>query len=184
MKDFLNQDKIKNEIKRRISYNPQTRELLWKRRDKPYFDTNFAGKNCTQKWVSKTKYKMSVTKISLFGRTVAINGGRLAWFLHYGQWPEYTIDHINKNSWDHRIDNLRDVTQRDNNLNKATYKCNRTGYRGVSKKAGKYWARISLDGVTYRLGYYDTPEGAARAYDSKAKDLLGDSATLNFPDEP
>ena len=183
IRDFLNQEKIKNEIKRRISYNPITGELLWKQRGSKFFDDNYAGKSCLQTWVCKDGYKMSITKPTLFGRTVSIMGGRLAWFLYYDDWPKYTIDHINKNSLDHRIDNLRDVTQKENNSNKGAYKCSTTGFRGVSKMAGKYWARISLDGVTYRLGYHDTPEEAARAYDKKAKDLLGDRATLNFPDE-
>jgi len=112
VKDFLDQEEIKNEIKRRISYNPVTGELIWKQRGSIFFDDNYAGKSCLQTWVCKDGYKMSVTKPTLFGRPVSIMGGRLAWFLYYGDWPKHTIDHINKNSLDHRIENLRDVTQK------------------------------------------------------------------------
>ena len=35
---------------------------------------------------------------------------RLAWLYVYGKWPELTIDHINRNPSDNRIQNLRDVT--------------------------------------------------------------------------
>lgn len=47
---------------------------------------------------------------------------RVAWALHYGKWPEHTIDHINREKTDNRISNLRDVPQAVNNLNKGSYK--------------------------------------------------------------
>lgn len=34
---------------------------------------------------------------------------RIVWFLHYGKFPLYEIDHINRNKLDNRIENLRDV---------------------------------------------------------------------------
>jgi len=34
---------------------------------------------------------------------------RLAWLMHYGKFPDFTIDHINHNPGDNRISNLRDV---------------------------------------------------------------------------
>jgi hypothetical protein len=43
---------------------------------------------------------------------------RLAWFYVHGAWPTHTIDHINRVRTDNRIANLRDVTMRENNLNK------------------------------------------------------------------
>lgn len=46
---------------------------------------------------------------------------RVAWALHYGNWPEYTIDHINRDPSDNRIENLRDVPQFVNNTNKSKY---------------------------------------------------------------
>lgn len=46
---------------------------------------------------------------------------RVAWALHYGKWPEHTIDHINRIKTDNRISNLRDVPQSVNNTNKGKY---------------------------------------------------------------
>ena len=47
---------------------------------------------------------------------------RVAWALHHGDWPEHTIDHINRDRSDNRLENLRDVPQAVNNTNKSAYK--------------------------------------------------------------
>lgn len=58
----------------------------------------------------------------LYHRGRAYMTHRVAWALHHNKWPEHTIDHINRNSLDNRIENLRDVTQAINNSNKSDYK--------------------------------------------------------------
>jgi hypothetical protein len=48
---------------------------------------------------------------------------RVAWALHYNKWPQHTIDHINRDGTDNRLENIRDVPQCVNNSNKSkTYK--------------------------------------------------------------
>jgi hypothetical protein len=56
---------------------------------------------------------------------------------------------------------------------------------GKKPRLTKPWsARISPGGrVQKRLGYYDTPEEAARAYDRAARKMLPSGAYLNFPDK-
>lgn len=39
---------------------------------------------------------------------------RVVWFLFYGEWPYFEIDHINRDRTDNRIHNLRDVTHKTN----------------------------------------------------------------------
>lgn len=59
-------------------------------------------------------------------------------------------------------------------------------YVGVHwHKENKKWvAQIRpKDRKICHLGYFDTEEEAARAYDRKARELYGDKARLNFPDE-
>ena len=58
-----------------------------------------------------------------------------------------------------------------------------TGYMGVKQRDQKWGAEIYKDRQYYYLGRYDTPEDAARARDAKARELYGDKARLNFPDE-
>lgn len=60
----------------------------------------------------------------------------------------------------------------------------RSGYRGVSHHDSGLWrARMFIGGKQTLVGYFATPEEAAYAYDKAARELLGDRARLNFPEE-
>jgi len=57
-----------------------------------------------------------------------------------------------------------------------------SGFRGVYlKKNGRFAAEITYQGRKQYLGTYDTPEEAAREYDTWAQRIYGDIARLNFP---
>ena len=58
----------------------------------------------------------------LYHRGRSYMAHRVAWALYYNKWPEHTIDHINRDGADNRVENLRDVTQAINNSNKSAYK--------------------------------------------------------------
>jgi hypothetical protein len=60
--------------------------------------------------------------IRIFHRSRQFQAHRIAWALYYNKWPEYTIDHINRDGADNRVENLRDVPQSVNNNNKSAYK--------------------------------------------------------------
>jgi hypothetical protein len=80
---------------------------------------------------------------------------RLAWFLHHGQWPSHTIDHIDGNKLNNRLSNLRDVTVADNIGNNRTRKrCKLNpqlphGVRQIRLPSGavRYMATCSRGGV-------------------------------------
>lgn len=88
----------------------------------------------------------------------------LAWFYMTGEWPTHQVDHRNRDSLDNTWDNLRESTHSFNNFNKAVYKNNRLGIRGVSQvKSGAYVAKIRKDNKTYHLGSFSTLKQAIRA---------------------
>jgi hypothetical protein len=88
------------------------------------------------------------------------------------------VDHINRNVFDNRRENLRVCTVAENNRNRKP----RNKYKGVSfhKCKNKYSANICYRSKTHYIGDYSTPEEAAQAYDIKAKELFGEFAYLNF----
>lgn len=89
---------------------------------------------------------------------------RLAWLYMTGQWPNI-IDHINKNRADNRWSNLREVTPRESNLNRKTFKTNKSGVKGVSwsKQHSCWQATVRINGKLYHLGFYTNIALAAAA---------------------
>jgi hypothetical protein len=74
------------------------------------------------------------------------------------------VDHINGLGLDNRRANLRICTQNDNAKNQVVHRINRLGRIGVTQhRGGRFVARIVHNGITYRLGYYATPEEASAA---------------------
>ncbi len=96
---------------------------------------------------------------------------RVVWFLHYGEWPEECIDHINGVRSDNRVENLRSVSKRVNIKNSKIRSDNSTGVTGVSfdKSRGRYTASLRVNGVDLRLGRFKTIEEAAAAVKAARK---------------
>ena len=94
---------------------------------------------------------------------------RVAWLMTYGHWPLKCIDHINRDSSDNRIENLRDVDQSTNMFNVGMRKHNTSGFKNVRRKRNKWVAEIVVGGRQQYLGAFDTPQAAALAvYQAKA----------------
>ncbi len=95
--------------------------------------------------------------------------------------PGFQVDHINENKLDNRRQNLRPATNQQNQNNRGPNRNSSSGFKGVSWHVRqKMWhAKIGVGGKRIHLGYFDTPEEAAAAYDRAAKEYHGEFARIN-----
>jgi hypothetical protein len=91
------------------------------------------------------------------------------------------IDHINHDTLDNKRGNLRLCTKSQNMMNKKCYHNNTSGYKGVhwNPQNSKWRAQIQFNKKKKHLGYYNTPQDAAMAYDCVASKMYGEYALLN-----
>src|ERR1044072_8862421 len=153
------------EISKLLKYDPETRKLFWLPRPVEMFtgggktsqthiartwNTRFAGKEAFQAdlhgylsgRIFKTLYRAH----------------RIAWLLHYGEWPTHQVDHINGDRSDNRLENLRDVPASDNRKNQKLRSKNTSGSYGVhwDQSRGRWCARIGHK----HLGRFDSKDEA------------------------
>jgi hypothetical protein len=103
-------------------------------------------------------------------RTIKINGKsmqahRIIWLYVYGHFPSNVVDHKNRNASDNRLNNLRNVSQKDNAQNIALPKHNKSGHIGVSwvKTHNSWTVYVKVDGKNKWLGYYKDLKQAVTA---------------------
>ena len=93
------------------------------------------------------------------------------------------VDHIDRDGLNCQRHNMRIGTRSQNMANRST-PGSASGYRGVyANRVGTWIVQIRHNGHLHSGGTYDTAEEAARAWDRLAKELHGEFAVLNFPEE-
>jgi hypothetical protein len=95
-------------------------------------------------------------------------------------------DHINHDGLDNRRANLRLATLTENRRNTRTLTISKLSrFKGVTldNKSKKWVSRITVNGRTHALGYFDSEESAAKAYDDAAKKMFQSFCCPNFAEE-
>ncbi len=117
-----------------------------------------------------SRYKDKYISVCIRGERYSLH--RLIWAYHYGGvgLEEYDIHHTDGNKENNRVENLI-FTMKEEHIRKHTQEyyegkkptTNTSGYVGVVKSRGKYVSRVCVEGKTYFLGEYETPEEAYAA---------------------
>ncbi len=156
MKQMPSQEKI-FEL---FEYDESTGGLIWKPIDRSKFRSPaaFASFN------SRCLGKIAGYEKPLEYRLIRIEGQgyfahRLIWVYFYGDGSlpqDMQIDHIDQNKRNNRIDNLRLVTNRENQMNRPISKNNKSGIIGVRlvKKTGLWRAYIQSRKNSIYLGEF------------------------------
>lgn len=137
-------------------------------------------------WLNQWKWITQQNKKTIFYATrTRWNGSGLTTIrmhrLILGVGKGEQVDHINGDGLDNRRCNLRVCSQQENTFNKRKSENKSSKYKGVSwKKQAKKWvARITINRKLTNLGYFNTQESAAHAYNEMAMKYYGEYAKLN-----
>lgn len=110
--------------------------------------------------------KEKYIKVVIHGETYYAH--RLIFLWHFGYMPDY-IDHIDRNGFNNRIENLRVCTPSENQGNS-----NRGPLRGIEKHGRKYRVRIGTNEGKIELGSYDLLDDAIIARDKGYRAYYGE----------
>ena len=123
-----------------------------------------AGKRSASPWVN------GYMAISIKG--VKYLEHRIVFYMVHEYFPK-TVDHINGDKTDNRIENLRAATYSENQCNVPLASNNVSGHKGVTfyKRINKWRAQIAFRKVVKHLGYFETKELAVE-FIELARDML------------
>lgn len=150
-----------------LRYDPATGQMYWR----VSRGTRAVGDVAGNKRIDGYVY-IKIDRV-LYRRT------RLIWLYLHGRWPREHVDHINRNTPDDRLENLREATRSQNLGNRKINKNNSTGFKGVHERNGRFRAYINEGGRRINVGSYATAHEAGAAYFVKAQELFGEFARLS-----
>ncbi|OYD77979.1 UNVERIFIED_ORG: AP2 domain-containing protein [Burkholderia sp. CF145] len=155
------------ELRRVLRYVPSTGKLFWKERlcRSVPAGSEAGGIDPTTGYL----------RVGVFGTIIYAH--RIAWALHYGEWPDTILDHRDRCRTNNRIRNLRKADSSSNQAN-ANRSSNASGYRGVywHPVCKKWFSSIQKNGKTRHLGMFSDPVEAAAAYQAAAREMHGEFA--------
>ena len=163
-------------LRQLLRYEPGTGKLFWRERGPEWFTRGGSAAAWNDAFAGREAFTADdgagYRQGSIFDQSFRAH--RIAWAISYGVWPQNHIDHINGDKSDNRLCNLRDASRSENMSNSQKRVDNTSGFKGVSRAAGKWVARIYARGKKHHIGYFDTAEDAAAAYAKASAELHGE----------
>lgn len=97
---------------------------------------------------------------------------RVVFAVVHGRWPEDQVIHIDGDTTNNRVENLREEPELEIRHSMKRYINNTSGYTGVRRTASGKWQALITDwGRRVCLGTFADVEDAAAAYRAKADEL-------------
>lgn len=167
-----------------LEYDADTGEFCWRERTPDKFpEGRHSAEHQCKVFNSKYAGKIAGGKHCQGYRAICVKftqimAHRIAWAMHYGEWPKEYVDHIDGDKTNNRISNLREASSAQNGRNSKVPSHNTSGLKGASyfKRDGRWQSHIKVNGKQIRLGCFDTKEEAHAAYCEAARKYHGEFA--------
>jgi hypothetical protein len=174
-----------------LRYEPETGKLYWLERPRSLFRTDHSHRGWNTRWAGKEAFTASNPKGYRQADVLGFHtcAHRVAWAVHFGEWPTDTIDHINGVTNDNRIANLRVCSASEN----ATEAARRRARNGVTvrrrqstgttctfgvhldRSKKKCWrVAFRVNGKLARFGSYETQAEAELVSAKVRREVLGE----------
>lgn len=157
--------------------------LLWKKKEtypnRILGVINKVGAPIAGSW--GLRHRAPYQRVNVSGKLYYVH--RLIWIYHFGDLSaEEDVDHIDVNTLNNRIENLRRAEKRWNAKNRKPKVGGSSKYVGVSlNKKGTAWrARYTKNRVDHLVGEFPTEFLAAKARDRAVREAFGEFAYINI----
>jgi hypothetical protein len=148
-------------VRAEFKYNPDTGELtrdvsIWEARQ------GFKGAKSEKPYAHKSGTGKTYLRIGFSGKYIYAH--RIIWVLMTGEQPQH-IDHIDGNGLNNKWDNLRSVTQAENNRNARKHTQTKSNMTGVTfrKDNGRWRVRICVNNRVSTIGTFKNLDDAVAA---------------------
>jgi hypothetical protein len=153
------------QIRQLLRYDAKTGKLYWNERPREYFNSHVSWTAWIGRYANKEAFIYTDERGYKNGAILRkpFKAHRVIWALVHGVDPgDALMDHIDGDTGNNRIENLRLVNYEGNARNRKRPNTNSSGIVGVAfyKNRNNWVASIYVRGKKVCLGYYDSKEHA------------------------
>lgn len=152
-------------LRQLLRYEPEAGKLFWKERPRELFNSQRAFAVWNARFANKLALNYKDKSGYLYGKIfkTCVQAHRAAWIIYYNTEIIGQIDHINHNTSDNRIINLRTVSESENKKNIKKRKDNKSGFTGVFWFKDRWLAKIKINNKKIHLGTFRDKDQAIAA---------------------